>query len=73
MFDRSFELEATSYQQNLNTREALARRYLETTALPAAEISFLLGFDEPNSFYRAFRTWTGTTPEAMRHARNPRR
>ena len=54
------------------TREALARHYLEKTALPVAEISFLLGFDEPNSFYRAFRTWTGTTPERMRDARKKR-
>lgn len=43
------------------TREALARHYIEETALPASEISFLLGFDQPNSFYRAFRTWTGGT------------
>jgi len=64
---RRVETEGTSYQQILNsTREGLARHYLEKTALPAAEISFLLGFDEPNSFYRAFRTWTGNTPEAVR-------
>jgi AraC-like DNA-binding protein len=49
------------------TREALARPYLEKTALPAAEISFLLGFDEPNSFYRAFRMWTGMTPDSVRY------
>ncbi|HEV2502742.1 MAG TPA: AraC family transcriptional regulator ligand-binding domain-containing protein [Mesorhizobium sp.] len=64
---RRVEAEGTSYQQILNeTREALARHYLEKTALPAAEIAFLLGFDEPNSFYRAFRSWTGTTPERIR-------
>jgi AraC-like DNA-binding protein len=67
---RRIEAEGTSYQQILKeTREALARHYLERTALPAAEISFLLGFDEPNSFYRAFRTWTGTTPESVRSSR----
>jgi AraC-like DNA-binding protein len=37
-------------------------------ALLAAEISFLLGFDEPNSFYRAFRAWTGRTPDSVRRA-----
>ena len=64
---RRVEAEGTSYQQILNeTREALARHYLEKTTLPAAEIAFLLGFDEPNSFYRAFRSWTGTTPERVR-------
>lgn len=64
---RRIEAEGTSYQQILKeTREALARHYLERTALPAVEISFLLGFDEPNSFYRAFRMWTGTTPDKVR-------
>jgi AraC-like DNA-binding protein len=59
--------EGNSYQQILNdTRETLARHYLENTVLPSAEISFLLGFDEPNSFYRAFRGWTGATPDSVR-------
>lgn len=71
---RRIEAEGTSYQQLLReTRESLARHYLEKTALPAAEISFLLGFDEPNSFYRAFRAWTGTTPDSVRPARKERR
>ncbi len=64
---RRIEAEGTSFQMILReTREALARHYLQRTALPASEISFLLGFDEPNSFYRAFRGWTGTTPESVR-------
>ena len=33
-----------------------------------AEIAYLLGFDEPNSFHRAYRSWTGTTPARRRHA-----
>ncbi|MDB4946789.1 MAG: Virulence regulating protein [Labilithrix sp.] len=67
---RRIEAEGTSFQQILKeTREDLARHYLANTVLPATEISFLLGFDQPNSFYRAFRTWTGTTPDSVRHAR----
>lgn len=59
----------TSYQVVLNeTREALARHYLANSSLPAAEISFLLGYDDPNSFYRAFHGWTGETPERVRTA-----
>lgn len=66
---RRIEDEGTSFQQILKeTREALARHYLEKTSLPVAEISFLLGFSEPNSFYRAFRAWTGTTPDQARRA-----
>lgn len=60
--------EGSSYQQLLaQAREALAHHYLGKTALSVAEISFLLGFDEPNSFYRAFRAWTGKTPDSVRH------
>jgi AraC-like DNA-binding protein len=66
---RRMEAEGASFQQVLrDTRVALARHYLDKTTLPAAEISFLLGFDEPNSFYRAFRGWTGTTPDRVRQA-----
>ncbi len=37
--------------------------------MSGAEISFLLGFDDPNSFFRAFRAWTGETPDQVRHTR----
>lgn len=70
---RRLEAEGTSYQLVLRqTREALARHYLRETNLPVAEISFLLGFDEPNSLHRAFRLWTGITPDAFRRARGRR-
>ncbi|ACS85056.1 AraC family transcriptional regulator [Musicola paradisiaca] len=48
------------------TREKLARHYLENTRMPAGEIAFLLGFEDPNSFYRAFHEWTGQTPDSTR-------
>ncbi len=64
---RQLEAEGTTYMRLLQeTRSALALHYLRKTCLPAAEISFLLGFEEPNSFYRAFRDWTGRTPEDVR-------
>lgn len=64
---RRIEAEGTSFQRILSeTRADLARHYLDNTAMPVAEISFLLGFSEPNSFHRAFRTWTGTTPDRAR-------
>jgi AraC-like DNA-binding protein len=68
---RRIEAEGTTYQQVLDdTRTDLARHYLQNTALSVAEIAFLLGFSEPNSFYRAFRAWTGTTPDAVRRPRD---
>jgi AraC-like DNA-binding protein len=59
--------EGTTFQGVLSeTRESLARHYLTSSGLTTSEISFLLGYEEPNSFYRAFRSWTGETPEAVR-------
>lgn len=49
------------------TREDLARHYLTQTRLSGGEIAFLLGFEDPNSFYRAFHEWTGQTPDTLRH------
>lgn len=63
--------EGTSFQAILaETREALARHYLEHTAMPVTDIALLLGYDEPNSFSRAFKAWTGTTPDSVRRARH---
>ena len=64
---RRLEGEGRNFQHILQeTRQSLARHYLLKTTLPIAEISFLLGFDEPNSFYRAFKNWTGRTPDGAR-------
>ena len=49
-------------------RRAAALRYLSDTDLAVGEIAALLGFDEPSTFFRAFRRWTGTTPSRYRAA-----
>jgi len=51
-----------------STRERLARHYLTSTTHTSTEIAYLLGFEEPSSFFRAFHDWTGTTPETVRRA-----
>ncbi|MDC0671419.1 AraC family transcriptional regulator [Nannocystis radixulma] len=33
---------------------------------PLSEVSYLLGFSAPSAFFRAFRRWTGETPESYR-------
>lgn len=64
---RRLSEEGTTFQEVLDaTREQLARHYLSRSPMPVVEISFLLGYRDQSSFYRAFRIWTGTTPESVR-------
>jgi AraC-like DNA-binding protein len=64
---RNLKEEGTSYKEVVSrTREQLARHYVTNTTLPYAEIGFLIGFEEPSSFFRAFRGWTGETPHSAR-------
>ncbi len=66
---RRLRSEGRSFQQVLDaTREDLARHYLSSSRMSGAEISYLLGFEDPNSFFRAFHAWTGQTPEQARLA-----
>jgi AraC-like DNA-binding protein len=59
--------EAVSFQDVLNrVRQELAQHYLINSSISPGEISWLLGFQESNSFIRAFRGWTGKTPGAYR-------
>jgi AraC-like DNA-binding protein len=64
---RRLQDEGTSYQAALSaTRESLARHYLRNETMTVGQISFLLGYENPTSFYRAFHSWTGQTPETAR-------
>ncbi|MEO0828793.1 MAG: AraC family transcriptional regulator ligand-binding domain-containing protein [Cyanobacteria bacterium J06635_1] len=64
---RRLREENTSFQQELNSlREELANHCLANTRYSSAEIAFLLGYNNPSSFFRAFHTWTGKTPEMVR-------
>lgn len=66
---RRLKQEGVTFQDVLDrTREHLARHYLTTSRMSGAEISFLLGFEDPNSFVRAFHKWTGTTPDQVRES-----
>lgn len=53
------------------TRRVLALDLLEGRGLAIHEVAFLLGYTEPSTFHRAFRRWTGETPDAWRRARGP--
>lgn len=49
----------------------LAKRWLRDSALSVADVAERVGYAEAASFVRAFRRWTGTTPEAFRAAKTP--
>lgn len=64
---RHLREESTTFQKVLDsTRAELAQTYLTSTELNVAEISYLLAYRDPNSFYRAFSSWTGRTPQSVR-------
>ena len=64
---RRLEDEGTSYQKLLDeVRQSTARHLLAATDLDTGEIAFVLGFEELNSFMRAFQGWEGTSPGRWR-------
>lgn len=64
---RRLREEGTSFQQELSyLRAELAHHYLANTPYSSSEISFLLGYSDPSSFFRSFHIWTGKTPDVVR-------
>ncbi|MBE1442589.1 AraC family transcriptional regulator [Paenibacillus sp. OAS669] len=47
-------------------RHEQAREYLADRRLEIKEVAFLIGYEDQNSFYRAFRLWEGDTPSNWR-------
>lgn len=64
---RKLKAEATSFQQiKDNFRRDVAIFHLGRTKYTIAEIAERLGFSAPGAFSRAFKHWTGASPEAYR-------
>ncbi len=64
--------ERTTFRQLLNTtRQEIVRNYLADDSVEITEVAFLVGFEDPNSFYRAFRSWEGKTPAEWRAENHP--
>ena len=59
---RHLAADATSYQALLDAvRVHRCKRLLASRPLPGKALAYELGFNQPNSFYRAFHKWTGMT------------
>ena len=56
-----------------NTRRELARHYLQHSAVELNEAAFLLGYEDANSFFRAFHVWEGVSPGEWRLRHSPDR
>jgi AraC-like DNA-binding protein len=53
---------ATFQQLTEEARRELARHYLLHSSLELNETAYLLGYEDSNSFFRAFHKWEGTSP-----------
>lgn len=63
------EAEGSSVKELLeDLRCELARQLLEESRLPIGEIAATLHYSKPGAFSRAFKGWTGETPQAWRKA-----
>jgi AraC-like DNA-binding protein len=61
---RRLEAERTSFQEVLDdTRRELAEQYLSRGEMSLADTTYLLGFSDQSSFFRAYRRWFGTSPK----------
>lgn len=59
-----------NYQRILDeARHQMALYYLSNSVLELNEAAYLLGFEDPNSFGRAFRSWEGIPPSDWRESR----
>ncbi|HEU5402319.1 MAG TPA: AraC family transcriptional regulator [Terriglobales bacterium] len=59
--------EGVTFQQLLqDARREMAHHYLLHSTLELNETAYLLGYEDANSFFRAFQSWEGTTPGQWR-------
>jgi AraC-like DNA-binding protein len=59
--------DGVKFQQLIEeARRELARHYLSHSALELNETAYLLGYEDANSFFRAFQRWEGTSPGQWR-------
>ena len=71
---RRLAADGTTFQDVLEeARNELAQHYLLHSPLELTEVAYLLGYEDANSFFRAFRSWQGVSPGRWRERRRGRR
>ncbi len=78
---RIFGLSESQFQHELQThdlsfhdllraaRQELSLHYMNDPEMPLTEVALLLGYSELSAFSRAFRKWTGMSPQQYRRSR----
>jgi AraC-like DNA-binding protein len=70
---RRLQDEGSNFQRVLEqSRHQLARHYLNNSTLELNEAAYLLGYEDGNSFVRAFRGWEGVPPARWRENQRAR-
>ena len=65
--NRRLRSENVTFQELLDrVRYAVARELIQSSDVPLSNISRALGYADTESFFRAYRRWTGETPDALR-------
>jgi AraC-like DNA-binding protein len=66
---RRLQARGTSYQEVVTERRrVLASHLLAVPALSLTEVARMVGYPRVSAFHRAFKRWTGTSPQAYRRA-----
>jgi AraC-like DNA-binding protein len=67
---RRLVAEGVSYAAVANDALAMvAKHFLVDEQYSIQETAYEMGFSDPSAFHRAFKRWTGTTPDAFRNSR----
>jgi AraC-like DNA-binding protein len=65
---KKLNLENTTFLKILEEIQMeLAKSYLSSHQISNKEVSWMLGYNELSNFYRAFKRWTGMTPNEFRN------
>jgi len=71
LFQKQLRAHRLTFPDLLNAaRRELALHYLDDPAMSLTEVAHTLGYSELSAFSRAFRSWTGTSPQRFRRLAN---